>query len=445
MAMLYQDGTYDIRPLNPQSRCTALSVAAHTLYEKSRPDLLYGPGDYLDVTKSRYEELADGRTVRVRGDYFRTSEMQGLPYQVKLEGAKMLGYRSMYFGSLRDRECILFLARLQLTPFTAILISQLDDFLVRVETYVSQQHDGVQETWQLKFHTYDGRNKDAPSKTDVIPGEVFLVGEVLAETQNLATALADTARIATVVSRSNFRFDLADFFQHGPYPGQKATSGNFAFGICGTKTVELGPCAEFSIYHLMNLKPGEELASREASGNGLFRWQFQNFGHGDCQEPKEHHIHPVTARSAQQLNGIKPKTSEQERQRPTPPRLIQSGPLTLGDVASVIRSKNAGPFEITFDVMFETQELYTAVKDCGVLNQTLIEILYDLSPEEVVWCGWFDPARAFKATLRRRKSQPTACGGFGETDVHGSQQYIPLFRSTFPEDVSEKLRELLKV
>ncbi|KIW68419.1 hypothetical protein PV04_04367 [Phialophora macrospora] len=413
MATLYQDGTYDIRPLNPQSKCTTLSVAAHTLYEKSRPDLLYGPGGYLDVTKSRYEQLADGRTVRVRGDLFRTSEMQGLPYQVKLEGARVLGYRSMYFGSLRD----------------PILISQLDDFLVRVKAYVSQQHDGVQENWQLKFHTYDGRNKDAPSKTDVIPGEVFLIGEVLAETQSLATALADTARIATV---------------HGPYPGQKATSGNFAFGICGTKTVELGPCAEFNIYHLMNLKPGEELAFKEGSGNGLFRWQFQKIGHGDRQETKEH-MSAVGARPGQQLNGAKPKTSGQERQRVTSHRLIPSGILTLGDVASVIRSKNAGPFEITFDVMFESQELYTAVKDCGVLNQTLIEKLYNLSPEEVVWCGWFDQARAFKATLRRRKSQPTASGGFGETDVHGSQQYILLFQITFPEDVSEKLRVLLEV
>jgi hypothetical protein len=103
MAMIFQDGTFDIRPLNPQSRCTANSVAAHTLYEKSRPDLLYGPGGYLDVTQSTYEELADRRTVRVRGDLFQSSAAQGLHYEVKLEGARVLGYRSMYFGSLSDR------------------------------------------------------------------------------------------------------------------------------------------------------------------------------------------------------------------------------------------------------------------------------------------------------------------------------------------------------
>ncbi len=57
----------------------------------------------LQATGSTYEQLDDGRTVRVRGDTFRTSDSQGLPYQVKLEGARVLGYRSMYFGSLRDR------------------------------------------------------------------------------------------------------------------------------------------------------------------------------------------------------------------------------------------------------------------------------------------------------------------------------------------------------
>ena len=34
----------------------------------------------------------------------------------------------------------------------------------------------------------------------------------------------------------------------------------------------------------------------------------------------------------------------------------------LRDVASVIRSKNAGPFELTFDVMFEDPEAYERVK-----------------------------------------------------------------------------------
>jgi hypothetical protein len=35
----------------------------------------------------------------------------------------------------------------------------------------------------------------------------------------------------------------------------------------------------------------------------------------------------------------------------------------LRDLAQVIRSKNAGPYEITFDVMFKDPELFCEVRD----------------------------------------------------------------------------------
>ena len=104
MAIVYLDGTFDIRPLSPGSKCTPLSVAAHTLYEKTRPDILHGPGGYLDVNDSKYEQLEDGKTVRVRGARFFTSAVQGVPYQIKLEAARMTGFRTMYMGSMKDRK-----------------------------------------------------------------------------------------------------------------------------------------------------------------------------------------------------------------------------------------------------------------------------------------------------------------------------------------------------
>ena len=41
-ATVYADGTFDVVPMAPTSKCKTLSVAAHTLYEKSRPDKQYG-------------------------------------------------------------------------------------------------------------------------------------------------------------------------------------------------------------------------------------------------------------------------------------------------------------------------------------------------------------------------------------------------------------------
>jgi len=105
-ATIYVDGTFDIAPMAPTAACTPLSVAAHTLYEKSRPDKLYGPGGYLDLTRAEYTQLDDQRTVRVRGGQFVWSidDPQAGVYQVKLEGAKAVGYRAMYVGAIRDRK-----------------------------------------------------------------------------------------------------------------------------------------------------------------------------------------------------------------------------------------------------------------------------------------------------------------------------------------------------
>lgn len=102
-ATVYGDGSFDVVPLDFGSRCTSTSVAAHTLYEKSRPDLLYGPGGCLDLTRSTYTQLADERTVRVSGGEFFSSKELNTPYRVKLEAGKVVGYRSMYIGSFRDR------------------------------------------------------------------------------------------------------------------------------------------------------------------------------------------------------------------------------------------------------------------------------------------------------------------------------------------------------
>lgn len=105
ISTVYADGQFDVRPTAPDSICTPLSVAAHTLYENTRPDILRGPGGSLDLTGSKYEQLADGRSVRVGGSQFRPSRAEGKPYTLKLEAAQIVGYRSLFLGSVKDRKC----------------------------------------------------------------------------------------------------------------------------------------------------------------------------------------------------------------------------------------------------------------------------------------------------------------------------------------------------
>lgn len=96
----------------------------------------------------------------------------------------------------------------------------------------------------------------------------------------------------------------------------------------------------------------------------------------------------------------------------------------LKDLAKVIRSKNAGPFEITFDVIFSDLLRYKKVKKSGVLTQELICQLYRVNPTDIITFMFFDPALAFKFTLRRTSDSEQ--GSVGEHDTFGAQQHAPL-------------------
>ena len=102
----------------------------------------------------------------------------------------------------------------------------------------------------------------------------------------------------------------------------------------------------------------------------------------------------------------------------------------LSELAQVIRSKNSGPFEVTFDVIFATAEPYELVKASGVLTREFVCGLYNVPPEDVVALLFFDPAQAFKFTLRRRGPNQ---GSIGERDTFGAQQHAPLLDIQIPE------------
>ncbi|RAO67758.1 uncharacterized protein BHQ10_003770 [Talaromyces amestolkiae] len=415
MASVYQDGSFDIRPLAEGSRCTTQSVAAHSLYEKSRPDILAGPGGILDLNTARYRALEDGISVRAKGALFRLSkEHDGEPYKIKFEGAKVVGHRSIFMGSFCD----------------PILISQLPSFFTRVKEYVVQQHSHLDKVdkeskWELEFHVY-GQNAH---NSRLQQGEVFIVGEALASTQSLATSVISCARIACV---------------HGSYKGQKATSGNLGMGIGGQMNIEMGPCAEFSIYHLVEMDEGEEDAveiGHDDSAKRFIRWEMRWIGNG----PSLDHNKPRVLKSSESDSSV----TNQETSKDTPKANILSGIHLLGTLAQVIRSKNSGPYEITLDIMFSDPTTYEQIKNFNILTAEKIASLYNISVEDIVWCGFFDPALAFKATIPRRarfsdiagkssSSLAVSSGGPWENDVHGSQKYLPLMNMEVDFDVLQK-------
>ena len=93
----------------------------------------------------------------------------------------------------------------------------------------------------------------------------------------------------------------------------------------------------------------------------------------------------------------------------------------LWEVTKLIRSKNSGPFELTFDVIFKDQATYEKVRDAKIINAQWFAKTYRLQPE-VVSIIDYDAAHAIKITIPR----PTISGDVDDTDVFGGQQYGPL-------------------
>lgn len=105
-----------------------------------------------------------------------------------------------------------------------------------------------------------------------------------------------------------------------------------------------------------------------------------------------------------------------------------SGTLPLRQIAKVVRSKNSGPFEITFDVIFSSKADYEAVKASNALTIEGLAALYNMPVSSISTFGFFDKINAFKMTMPRPRSQ----GSIGETDMHACQQHVPLAEILVP-------------
>ncbi len=99
----------------------------------------------------------------------------------------------------------------------------------------------------------------------------------------------------------------------------------------------------------------------------------------------------------------------------------------IRDVAKVCKSKNAGPFDLTIDVVFEDDATFERVRAAGVLSPALFARLYGVAEGEVLFTP-YPAGRAFKATLPRL----IPAGDVGDTDVHGAQQHAPLLDVEVP-------------
>jgi hypothetical protein len=105
-------------------------------------------------------------------------------------------------------------------------------------------------------------------------------------------------------------------------------------------------------------------------------------------------------------------------------------PDTIGDLAVLVRSKNAGPFWLTFDIMFDDPAVYRRVRDAEVINRNAVAAMFRRDPGQVMVIN-HDAALAVKVSFPR----PESSGSKRDNDAYGGQQYAPLLSLTVPDRV----------
>jgi hypothetical protein len=94
---------------------------------------------------------------------------------------------------------------------------------------------------------------------------------------------------------------------------------------------------------------------------------------------------------------------------------------TVGQVAELVRSKNAGPFWQTLDVFLPDDATYQLVAGSPSIDESVIGPLYGVDPGDVTIFR-LPSIRVVKISFPR----PTTQGGVEDRDMHAGQQHVPL-------------------
>lgn len=93
----------------------------------------------------------------------------------------------------------------------------------------------------------------------------------------------------------------------------------------------------------------------------------------------------------------------------------------VADVCRYVRSKNAGPFWITLDLMFSDAATFDRHAESPRLDAAAIGALYGVDAATVKRFAMRD-----LLVLKISYPRPSPQGGALERDMHGGQQYVPI-------------------
>lgn len=459
VAEVYDDGSAIFTAPNPARRCTAYSIAAHSLYEESHPQLQYYPEGILVMEKTQFFSR-DGRSAGIRNSRFVHSG-RPWPWSIKLEGSRRLGARKV--------------SLIHLDP--ADLPKIPPDVLVY------------------------GRNGVQAQPVDASQRELGIIVEATGKTREAAVLLASL---------------LTHYLIHYGYPGRKATAGNIAYPLSpnlisfqreggsfgaivpsGTRDpvffenypaikaavlkliadefpdalknatyaiTDADACHPVAllrtvdrdteklvhrhrqeidrITRLVKPRPGSLL---NLDAPDAYVWSLYHLLQNE--DVIKNTMFPITYFAANGADWV-----EQGSERPRyfdigerdyrgnvddrtlsliadhAPMGAPVGSHRLLDMAVVIRSKDAGINRLTFDIIFTSGENYEAALHSNVFARCSIAKILNLPPPRVVGTYFVDSCNAIKISVDR----PNISASMDERDVFGAQQQVAIEQMSIP-------------
>lgn len=224
LARIGRDG-FSIEPTREGAECTVKTVAGVTLHENPDPFLVMQPSGTIDTIEATYDQI-DERTVRVRGSAFRPAAQPS----IKLEGARLIGYRRILLCGLRDPR----------------LIARIDEFLDAYRAAlarIARSMSIAEADYQLQFRVYGRDAVMGPLEPlrHQLGHELGLIVDLVGKSWEIAQALG------TRLGPTGSRLDIS---------GGLGGGGNFAYPF-SPSLIDVGPAFDWSVWHIVEVDEEE--------------------------------------------------------------------------------------------------------------------------------------------------------------------------------------------
>lgn len=449
VAEIYDDGTALFLAPNANRRCTAYSIAAHSLYEESHPQLQFYPEGILAMEKTEFFSK-NSREAGIRNSRFVRSG-KPWPWSIKLEGSRRLGGRKVSLIYIDPADLSKVPSDVLVYGRNGVQRQPVEEgqreLGIIIETSAKTQEAAILLasllTHYLIHYGYPGRKATAgniayplsPNLVSFKRGDGSYGAVVPSGTRD-PVFFANYAKIKAAVIQliqdefpdalANATFTITDADASNPAillrtvdrdPLRLATTHASEIEKI-TNLVKPRPTSllnldapdayEWSLYHLLQ---NEDVIKNVMFPITYYRAKGSTWTHEGTERPRYYDIGETDY-----TRNLDDRTLSLIAD--LPPTGHEIGTHRLLDMAVVIRSKDAGINRLTFDIIFTSSENYEIALRSNVFSKENMAKVLKVPQERVVGTFFVDTCNAIKITIDR----PNISASVDERDVFGAQQ-----------------------